>query len=150
MPIFSSCVSHGHWRYTRIVSKTAGNPLGIAPPLFNQEMIMVGDESHATLTVGYTDENQEFAYRVEHAKPKLRVDGHAIGWDDLHQYRERLSGWGAPGGMITKAGGNSMLRKPSLPGSLFTEREPRMHGVWDVDVVAHLPPGVPPVPVQPV
>ena len=40
MPIFSSCVSHGHWWYTGIVSKTTSNPLGIAAPLFNQEMIM--------------------------------------------------------------------------------------------------------------
>ena len=37
--IFSSCVSHCHRRHTSIVSKT-GNPLGIAAPLFNHEMIM--------------------------------------------------------------------------------------------------------------
>ena len=40
MSIFSSCVSHRHRRHTSIVSKTTGNPLRIAAPLFNHEMIM--------------------------------------------------------------------------------------------------------------
>jgi hypothetical protein len=40
MPIFSSRVSHRHWRHTSIVSKATSNPLGIAALLFNHEMIM--------------------------------------------------------------------------------------------------------------